>query len=1063
LRKIINACVRFRLLVVAVAAGVMVAGIFRLSQMPVDAVPQASAVAVDIETEAAGLSAPQVESLVTAPLEEHLRKHVPGVTDVASDSVAGLSAIELRFAPGTDPDHARGLVEEHLPRRIAAPGVSGASGASGAYEPVVLPTAPTASAVMLIGLTSGNLSLPDLSVLARAAIVPRLLALPGVGGVSVFGQAGPGLAVLADPARLAGRGVTLAQVLRTAGQAQPAPTGYTPTAATMARLPVAGTAGRLRLAQVALVVPGSQALTVAGGSPPSPALVLAVRKSPSAGVLTVSREVDQAIAAMRPQLPGVSIDGSLFREDTYLHSALANLRGALVASGVLAALALLALLLQLRLSCTALISMALSFVTATAVLAVAGYTFNALVTLGLLLALALVVTEAAGQAQAIAASVTGSAVTGRVETGRVETGRVETGSAVTGRTARLVAAACAAMRGTLTWAGLAALLCVVPLLLAAGLTASVLRPMAVAFALAVAVSLVVAVTVTPALAAVLLTVVPPQTRGRALPAVLADGYARLIAALARSRRAAAAGAVVSVAAGVAALAWLPFLHPGQPAFEDRALVVSLTGPPGMPVTAMNRLVALAASELSALPATDDVAATVGRAWPQGPSGPSGPSGQVAGTNTGLLWVTIKPDADYGQAVAAVQSIADGTPGLTGSVSSYENDTMGNALPGSPPEVVTRLYGGDYGELERLASRLRAVIADVGGVRGTRVLFPVGQPTATVDVNPRAAAKAGISPGDVRQSAAILLNGFTVGDYLGNQEVFDVLVEGTPAVRASPAAASGLELGTPGGGHVRLGQVARITVSQEPADIPRDAGSRYLDITALVATGQAGAVSAAIAGRLGAARFPPGYHAVLVTGTAAAGRGLAANEAVSGGSRAALVCYAAAALIGVLLIALGATGSWRLAMLAFGSLPVSLSGGVLVVFTVGVGGQLAASAGLLAALALAVRQAIAVTARAARGPDLGMILTPALITAVTLAPFVAMGNVPGMELPHTAAAVVLGGLFSTTLAGLFLLPVGCRRLRPRLTPDPAAVTAADGRSGQRGQRGQRVRARVVRGL
>jgi multidrug efflux pump subunit AcrB len=1062
LRKIVDACVRFRLLVVAVAAGVMVLGIFRLSQMPVDAVPQASAVAVDIETGAAGLSAPQVESLVTAPLEEHLRKHVPGVTDVASDSVAGLSAIELRFAPGTDLELARGLVEEHLPRRIAAPGLSGVSGA---YQPVVLPSAPTASAVMLIGLTSGTLSLPDLSVLARATIVPRLLALPGVGGVSVFGQAGPGVAVLADPARLAGRGVTLAQVLRTAGQAQPAPTGYTPTAATMARLPVAGTAGRVRLAQVALVVPGSQALTIAGGSPPGPALVLAVRKSPSASVLTVSREVDQAIAAMRPQLPGVGIDGSLLREDTYLHSALANLRGALVASGVLAALALLALLLQLRLSCTALISMALSFVAATAVLAVAGYTFNALVTLGLLLALALVVTEAAGQAQAIAASVASRTEPGRTELGTAELGTAELGTAELGtartaRTARLVAAACAAMRGTLTLAGLAALLCVVPLLLAAGLTASVLRPMAVAFALAVAVSLVVAVTVTPALAAVLLTVVPPQTRGRALPAVLAGGYARLIAALARSRRAAAAGAVVSVAAGVAALAWLPFLHPGQPAFEDRALVVSLTGPPGMPVTAMNRSVALAASELGALPAIEDVAATVGRAGPQGASGASGSSGQVAGSNTGQLWVTIKPDAGYGQAVAAVQSIADGMPGLTGSVSSYENDTMGNALTGSPPEVVTRLYGGDYGELERLASRLRAVIADVGGVRGTRVLFPVGQPTATVDVNPRAAAQAGISPGDVRRPAAILLNGLTVGDYLGNQEVFNVLVEGTPAVLASPAGASGLELGTPGGGHVRLGQVARITVSREPADIPRDAGSRYLDVTALVATGQAGAVSAAIAGRLGAERFPPGYHAVLVTATAAAGPGLAANEAVAGGSRAALVCYVAAALIGVLLIARGATGSWRLGMLAFGSLPVSLSGGVLVVFTVGVGGQLAASAGLLAVLAFAVRQSIAVTARAARGLDLGMILTPALVTAVTLTPFVAMGNVPGMELPHTAAAVVLGGLFSTTLAGLFVLPVGCRRLRPRQAPDPAAVTAADGRPGQPGQ-GQRVR--VVRGL
>ncbi len=1052
MRKIIDACVRFRLLVVAAAAGIMVLSILRLSQMPVDAVPVTSAVAVDIETEAAGLSAPQVESLVTAPLEEHLRKHVPGVTDVTSDSVAGLSAIELRFAPGTDPDRARGLVQEHLAGVIGASGVAGVAGVA---EPVVLPPSATGSDVLLIGLSSGSLSPTGVSVLAQSVIVPRLLALPGVAGVSAFGQAGPRLAVLVDPARLARHHVTLAQVVRTAGAAvsslpvPPVPPGppvppvsYTPTAAGLARLPVTGAAGGTRLGDVARVVPGDQPLTVVAGSSAGSGLVLAVRKAPSADVLAVSREVDQAIAALRARAPGVSIDDSLLREDTYLRGALANLRGALVAAGVLAALALLALLVRLRLSCAALISMALSLAAATALLAVAGYTFNALVILGLLLALALVVIEAAGEAQAIAA---------RLEASGAEASGAEPGRTRTARTTRLVAAAGSDGRGALTWAGLAALLCVVPLLLATGLTAALLRPMAVAFALAVIVSLAVAVTVTPALVAVLLTVVPPQTHGRGLAAVLAAGYSRLIAALARSRRAAAAGAVVSVAVGVAALAWLPFLHPGQPAFEDRALIVSLTGPPGVPVAGMNQLVALATSELSALPAVEAVTATVGRA------GPSSPSGQVAGSNSGQVWVTIKPDADYGQAVAAVQSIADGTPGLTGSVSTYETGTMGGVLTGSPPEVVTRLYGRDYGELERLAGRVRAVIAGIGGVRGTRLLPPVLQPTADVDVNPAAAARAGMSAVEVRRSAGILLNGITVGD---------IEVSGTPAVRGDPVAASGLELDTPGGGQVRLGQVARVTVSQQPAGIAREAGSRCLDVTALVADGQAGAVSAAIAGRLGATRFPPGYHAALVTGTAAPGPGAGAGPGaaagaglagVAGTSGAALVACVAAALTGVLLIARGATGSWRLAALAFGSLPVSLSGGVLVVFTVGVSGQLAASAGLLGVLALAVRQAIAVTARAARGVDLGMILTPALVTAVTLAPFVAMGDVPGMELPHTAAAVVLGGLATTTLAGLFPLPVWCRRLGPRLTLDPVAVTAADGR---RGRRGERVRVRTL---
>jgi hypothetical protein len=200
------------------------------------------------------------------------------------------------------------------------------------------------------------------------------------------------------------------------------------------------------------------------------------------------------------------------------------------------------------------------------------------------------------------------------------------------------------------------------------------------------------------------------------------------------------------------------------------------------------------------------------------------------------------------------------------------------------------------------------------------------------------------------------------------------------------------------------------------------------------------VSAAIDSRLASTRFPGNYHAELVTGTAATG--LSANgTAVASTSPAVFGSFVAAALIGVLLIAHAATGSWRLAALAFGSLPVALSGGALLVVTTGSSGQLAASAGLLGVFALAARQAIAVTA--SRGARLGIIMTPAVVTAVALVPFAAMGDVSGLELLHTAAAVILAGLVTTTLVSLFLLPVGCRLLRPRPRLDSAmAVSAAD---------------------
>jgi Cu/Ag efflux pump CusA len=1035
LRRIVDVSIRLRLLVVALAVAIMVIGILRLAQMPANALPGTSPAVVDVDTEAAGLSAPEVESLVTLPLENDLRKGVPGLADITSDSVPGLSAIQLRFQAGTDPASDREAVQE----RLSGAAASGASG-----RPVVTQPASSASDVMLIGLTSSTLSLVDVSVLARWAIAPRLLGLAGVANVSTFGQVSPQLQVLVNPATLAARHVTLAQVARTAGDAQPvSPVSYLKSPATgqpitiqpallfatpaaMARLQVAGAATGLRLGEVAQVVQGSQPPASAGEAGGSQGVVLEVQESPSAGVFGVSREVSQALAAMEPGLRGVTVDTSLFREDDYLRGALVNLRSTLVAAGVLAALALLALLLQLRLSFTALFAMALSLVAATGVLALRGYTFNALVTLGLLLALAIVVTEATCQAQTTAA---------RIEPDRARDAPTPHAPRARGRrTARLIASACADMPGTLTGAGLAALLSVVPLLLATGPTAEFLRPMAVSFAIAVIVSIVVAATVTPALAVVLLTVLPPQTHGRPLPRALGAGYARLIERLAGAPRLALAGAAVSIALGVAALTVLPFLHPDQPSLRDGSLIVRLSGAPGTSLTEMDAMVSLATRELTALPAVADTGATVGR--------PAVTSDQVASAGAGVLWVTIKPDADYGQAVAAVQSIASGIGGLTGSVSTNETDAMAGVLTTAPTQVVTRLYGADYGELGRLAVRLSGVIGGIAGVRGTQVQLPVEQPTVDMAVSPQAAARAGISPADVRSEAGALLYGLTVEDDFDNQQVFDVLVAGIPAVRASLPAVRDLELDTRGGGHVRLGQVARISVSTEPADIPHEAVSRYLDVTALVSGGQAGAVSAAIDARLATAGLPRNYHAELVTGTAATG--LSPNgTAAAGTSLAAFAGFVAAALLGVLLIAQAATGSWRLTALAFGSVPVALSGGALLVVSVGASGQLGAAAGLLGVFALAARQAIAVTVRASRGADLGTVMTPAAVTAVALVPFAVMGDVPGLEMLHIAAAVILAGLVTTTLVGLFLLPVGCRLLGPRLRLDSAlAPSAAD---------------------
>jgi Cu/Ag efflux pump CusA len=1109
LRSVIDACIRYRLLVIALAAVVMVVGIMQLSRMPTDVLPETSPVTVDIQTEAAGLSAPEVESLVTTPLEKNLLEGVLDVTDVTSDSIEGLSDIELHFAPGTNLYTARQLVQERLTGAFVLPNVS--------KPPVMVQPVSSTSDVMLVGLTSKQLSDIDMSVAARWVIVPKLLSLAGVSNVSTFGQADRQLQVLVNPSQLIRKHVTLDQIIQTAGDAQlTSPLSYlqgnTPgtagfiedmlqrmtiqpvlpfgTPQNMAGLPVANASG-ISLGDVATMVQGSPPLAGAGQQNGAPALVLVVQKAPGASVLTVSHEIDAAVANLKTGLPQIAFTTSLFREDTYLNSSLGNLRTALLIGGILMAVALLALLLSLRLAFAALAGIALSFVAATALVSLLGYTFNALVTLGLLLALGFVVTEAAGSAQAIrsrlranAASRAAAAGTGgAVQNGASASGNGAAGKGAAGngagenraaRAARVVAGACGELRGALIGAGVAALACVVPLLIATGLTATFLRPMAVAFALGIVVSMIVAVTVTPALAVLVMGAGPqrshppagahaasaagrPATGFTGWGARAGAAYGRGIARIAAAPGLATAGLGLTAAAGIAALAALPLVHAGQPQFADRSLVMRLSGAPGASLTEMSRMTSLVTSELRTLPSVQSVGATLGRATN---------SDQVENVNTGQLWITLRPGANYGQASAQISAIADGTPGLTGTVSTYEADSMTGVLTSGSSKVVTRVYGVNGAELAKVAGQLSGTVAGVPGVTGTAVSTPVTQPTINIDVKVDAAARDGISPGDVRREAGTLLSGLTVGNYFQNQEVFDVVVWGLPATRSSLTSIDNLLLDTANGGHVRLGHVATVAVQPQPSDIPQEAMSQYADVTATVSGGLAGSVRQAIAAKLAGLTFPADYHAELVSPTqhgnvlagTAAGNLLSPNGGSGGTSRIAFIGYVTAALVAILLIGQAITGSWRLGFASFLLLPACLSGAVLVTFATGQQGTLAAAAGLLAVFALAVRLVIGVAARLRAGAtgalDAGtgygspaQVAVPVGVIAVTLVPFIVMGDVPGMELLHTAAAVILGGLATTALVCLVVLPVITRLFGPALTAAPTDTLAEIAMAGQ----------------
>ena len=1044
LRSLISASVRFRFLVIAVAAGVMALAVATVPGIHADVLPETAPVTARIQTEAPGLSAPEVESLVTVPLEKNLLEGVMGVTDVTSDSIPGLSQINLDFAPGTNLYQARQLVQERLTQAFVLPNVS--------KPPVLLQPVSSTGNVMLIGLTSRQLSQIDLSVLARWTIVPRLLGVSGVADVSTFGEADRQLQVLVDPARLAARHITLAQIIETAGNAQlVSPLSYlegsTPgtggflegpnqritiepvlpfgTPANLGQVPVTETTGPkpVPLGSVTDIVVGHQPLIGDALVRGRPGLVLVVQKLPSASVPAVTDGLNQALAQLAPSLSGVRVDTTLFRPASYIDSALHNLSRALIAAAVLAALALIALLLNLRLAVVALTATAISLTAGTVLLYLLGYTFNALVTLGLLLALAVVAAEAAGTATVLARGddpPQTPPLTGGLPGPPIPPWAV---------------AACGELRGPLCAAALAVLAAAAPVALIPGLTGAFLRPMVLAFMLCVAASTVVALTVTPALAALLLGGGRREPSGR--PSLASRAYQATLRRVLRVPRLLAAAVCLAgvTLAGAAAVAALPSIHPSQPQFQDRNLVIRWTGAPGMSLPELDRLAARTSQQLTALPAVADVAATVGRAVS---------SDQIVSTNSAEIWVTIKPGAAYDRAISQVRAIAGGMPGVAGTVGTYESDSMGGVLAAAPGALTVRLYGSDYGVLARLGRQVEAVMARIGGLGPARMQPPASQPTLNVAVDLTAATRNGVKPGDIRREAATLLSGLTVGNFFEQQKVFNVVVQGTAAVRASPASVRGLLLDTVNGGHARLGALARVSVAAEPLDITHDAMSPYLDVTARLSGRGLGSARAAVTAGLRGISFPLSYYAAVQYPSPGAPAGQAMPDW-------RLASYVIAALIGVLLLAQAATGSWRLALLVLASLPVPVAVGLLTAYRLGTQDSLAALAGLLGVLAVAIHQAFRVTAAIRRAhladggpltPGLtaagaaeaaGPAFTAALMSAAALVPFVAVGQVAGNELPYAAAPVILAGLGAATLLNTLVLPAACLWFGPARAP------------------------------
>lgn len=1015
IRRLIEASLRLRVLVIAAATVVMVVGIGRMRRMPVDVLPEFAPPYIEIQTEALGLSANEVEDLVTLNVEE-LLAGVPWLETMRSKSVPGMSSIIMIFEPGTNIWRARQMVQERLTGSYALPNASKA--------PIMIQPLSATSRVAMVGLSSKTVSLIDLSVLARWTIKPRLLSIPGVANVAVWGDRDRQLQVQFDPDRLAARGVTQSQLIETTGNSLwispltyleasfPGAGGWLdgPTQRLevrhvlpisnpkdLARVRVVGSS--LRLGDVADVVEGHPPLIGDAVLADGPGLLLVVEKLPGANTLEVSRGVEAALAELRHGLAGVELDSSIYRSASFIEASFANLGRASVIAAVLAVVLLALLLYDWRAAAISLVTIPLALVAAGAVVGLLGGTLNTMVLAGMVIALAAVVDEAVISVDALRRSSDTAQATQQV-------------------------------RSPMLFATAILLLAVVPVFLMEGVTGDFFRPLARTYTLALLAALIVAVTVTPALASLLLRRRPMKQPGAGLVRRLQGLYDGLLSRAVRAPGAALTTAVVLIAAG---LGLWPLLDQSLlPTFRERSLRIDWVGAPGTSHPETARIMTLASRELREVPGVSGAYVHVGRAVT---------GDQVVGVNASQLWVGIDPAADYDATVAAVRAVVRGYPGLTHNVQSYLTGTIREVLAGASQSVVVRIFGKKRDVLRAKAEEVRQALAPVSGLVDLRVAGYVEQPSVEIQVDLAKAEPYGLKPGDVRRAAATMFSGLNVGFLFEEQRVFDVVVWGVPEKRNSVSDIGNLLLDTPSGGHVRLREVADVRIAPSPSVIHHEALQNRIDVVADVHGRDLAAVVDDVESRLDDVTFPIEYYPAVL-GEAAERE--AAEERV--------LSFALAVAIGILLLLQAAFRSWRLALAFFLATPAALSGGVFGAWIDGDALSLGSLMGFLGVFVIAVRHGMMLVRRyqdledhegVSFGPELvrrgtaerfAPLLVTSLIMAAALLPLVAMGSRAGLELVHPIATVMLGGLVTATAFSLYIVPALYLKFGMRREPD-----------------------------
>ena len=998
-------------LMVAAALLLLIYGGIVLGRAKLDVFPDFVPAQVEVQTNAPGLTAEQVEKLVTRPVEQAISGSA-GVASIRSESTAALSTITVNFAEGSEPFRDRQVVSEALNELDPLP--------QGVTPPHVSPLTSSTMDLLKLGFTSDKLTPMQLRDLVDWTVRPQILATNGVARATVFGGQVRRIEVRVRPGELAARGLGLSDVLAAVTAATGVSgAGYIDTpqqrvlleshgqvqsAADVAAAPLPSIDGAApaRIGDIAEVVDGAGPLDGDALIMGKPGVMMAISSQYGANTLDATHAVEKALDDMAPALKsqGVTVNAGLHRPANFISTALKGIGEDLAVGAVLIALVLFLFMRDLRTVLIAFISIPLALLTAVIVLDRMGSTLNTMTLGGLAVALGVVVDDAVIGTENIVR--------------RIRT--APSGS----RPRDVILAASVEVRAPVVYATLMLAMVLLPVLLLHGLQGAFFSPLAASFIIATLASLAVAVVLTPPLALLLLN----RASLKIEPGWLRHakhGHERIL------KRAIAAPGWSLVAVGVALAATVAgfalFNSELLPSFRESHFVLGVSGPPGTSIAVMRDYGAKISRDVLAIDGVSSIEQQIGRA--QGGEDPFG-------TERTEFHVELKPGLSgqkQDRIEKSIHQVLDSYPGLKTEVLTFLGDRIGESLSGESAAVVVGVYGADLDTLDKVADQIADAMKTVKGAVDVQVQTPPKTPVVRVDLDFPAMARFGVAPADALAAIGAAYQGSAGAKIFQETRTVDIAVTTPPDMKRDPEAVGDLLIRSATGTTVPLKAIAKVYLTEGRTLVAHDGGRPRQAVTANPAPSDVARVSKAVQSVIAArVKLPPGVF-LEYTG-AAQGAAEARKE---------LMFNTVLAVGGVVALLLLAFRSGRATALILGATPFALVGGVIAVGVTGGSLSLGSLVGFVTLFGVAARNAILLVARLDQLTDdeghdwsietvllgtrerLTPILMTALVTGLGVLPLALATGQAGREIQGPMAIVILGGLITSTVASLVLLP------------------------------------------